>query len=220
MKTKLFLTLTLSALTLSACQIRLEGEADLTQNSPASFNGNWISSCDTISSSNLILRTQNLGGIDRLITQSTGSTNSSKQSISVLGDVMTYKIESFDSYDCRSPQFTLRAYIAYELQAQDSFSNNYDIDLHYDVVTMTPESVEVAEFFNMAAFCGSETWQVGVAKDITGRTCAGERINRYGDRYYSTIELGYNHIYFDLNNKSSYEMDRPLSSGSKRFERN
>jgi hypothetical protein len=38
-------------------------------------------------------------------------------------------------------------------------------------------------------FCGIEDWSVGVAQDITGKTCGSTSLPKSGDRFYDIVQL-------------------------------
>lgn len=47
----------------------------------------------------------------------------------------------------------------------------WDIDLVADKVLLIPQSQSAAGFFSNVAECGIVDWQVGVARDVSGRVC-------------------------------------------------
>jgi hypothetical protein len=46
-----------------------------------------------------------------------------------------------------------------------------EIDFETAATTLVPADAQAASFWNQIAFCGYSNWAVGVARDVTGKTC-------------------------------------------------
>lgn len=64
-----------------------------------------------------------------------------------------------------------------------------NLDKTLSQLTITLQSASAVTDYNTASMCGFNDWAIGVTKDVTGLSCAGEAIPSAGQVYYDLYDI-------------------------------